>query len=134
MARVAGRNRTRCIAPQFARTPYAVSFKAADTTFILVTLHVTFGNPATERVPELKGIARWMREWANQANAWSQNLIALGDFNIDRQADPLWQAFVSTGLGMKALGMVGQVRVPLCHQESLPWRFDKWNERQYAVQ
>ncbi|MDP1904826.1 MAG: endonuclease/exonuclease/phosphatase family protein [Pseudomonadota bacterium] len=83
---------------QFARTPYAVSFKAADTTFILVTLHVTFGNPATERVPELRGIARWMREWANQANAWSQNLIALGDFNIDRQGDPLWQVFVSTGL------------------------------------
>lgn len=83
---------------QFARTPYAVSFKAADTTFILVTLHVTFGDSAKERIPELKGIARWMREWANRANAWSQNLIALGDFNIDRHGDPLWQAFVSTGL------------------------------------
>ncbi|OYY95921.1 MAG: endonuclease [Hydrogenophilales bacterium 28-61-23] len=83
---------------QFARTPYAVSFKTADTTFILVTLHITFGNSATERLPELKGIARWMREWANRESAWTHNLIALGDFNIDRQGDPLWQAFTSTGL------------------------------------
>jgi len=83
---------------QFARTPYAVSFKTADTTFILVTLHVTFGKSSTERLPELKGIARWMREWANRESAWSHNLIALGDFNIDRHGDPLWQAFTSTGL------------------------------------
>lgn len=38
------------------------------------------------------GIARWMREWANLEMAWSHNLIALGDFNIDRQGDPLWQS------------------------------------------
>lgn len=82
---------------QFARTPYAVSFKTGDTTFILVTLHVVYGD-ALERIPELKGIARWMREWANRETAWSHNLIALGDFNIDRQGDALWQAFTSTGL------------------------------------
>lgn len=83
---------------QFARTPYAVSFKAGSATFVLVTLHVTFGDSAMDRVPELKGIARWLADWAKQENEWSHNLIALGDFNIDRQGDPLWQAFVSTGL------------------------------------
>lgn len=83
---------------QFARTPYAVSFRAGRTTFILVTLHVTYGKPASERVPELRAIARWMRDWANRESAWSHNLIALGDFNIDRHGDALWQAFTSTGL------------------------------------
>lgn len=83
---------------QFVRTPYAVSFKAGGTTFILVTLHVTYGDPTAERLPELKGIASWIRDWANRETAWSHNLIALGDFNIDRQGDPLWQAFTSTGL------------------------------------
>lgn len=39
-----------------------------------------------------------MSEWAQQENGWSHNLIALGDFNIDRQGDPLWQAFTSTAL------------------------------------
>lgn len=83
---------------QFARTPYAVSFRSGTETFILVTLHVTYGDSSADRVPELRGIARWMREWADRTNAWSQNLIALGDFNIDRQDDPLWQALTSTGL------------------------------------
>ena len=87
---------------QFARTPYAVSFRAGNTTFVLVTLHVTFGKAAVDRVPELKGIARWLADWATQENEWSHNLIALGDFNIDRQGDPLWQAFTSTGLAAPA--------------------------------
>jgi endonuclease/exonuclease/phosphatase family metal-dependent hydrolase len=83
---------------QFARTPYAVSFRSGDRTFILVTLHITYGDSSTDRVSELKGIARWMADWANRSNSWDHNLIALGDFNIDREGDPLWQAFTSTGL------------------------------------
>jgi len=87
---------------QFARTPYAVSFKAEEATFILTTLHVTYGRSSAERIPELVGIARWMRNWADRESAWSHNLIALGDFNIDRQGDPLWAAFTSTGLTVPA--------------------------------
>lgn len=87
---------------QFARTPYAVSFKAGEATFILTTLHVTYGRSSAERIPELRGIARWMRNWADRESAWSHNLITLGDFNIDRQGDPLWAAFTSTGLTVPA--------------------------------
>jgi len=83
---------------QFARTPYAVSFKIGASTFILVTLHVTYGKASAERIPELKGIARWLSDWARQEGEWSHNLIALGDFNIDRRGDALWQAFTSSGL------------------------------------
>lgn len=83
---------------QFARTPYAVAFRSANETFILVTLHVKFGAPA-QRLPELKGIARWMREWADDsADSLNQNLIVLGDFNIDRRGDPNFEAFTSEGL------------------------------------
>lgn len=35
-------------------------------------------------------------------DTYGQNLIALGDFNIDRHDDELWQAFVSTGLTVPA--------------------------------
>lgn len=83
---------------QFARTPYAVSFRSEQSTFVLVTLHVLWGEDPTDRVLELLGIARWLRDWAERTNSWDQNLIALGDFNIDRKDDPLWQAFTSTGL------------------------------------
>ena len=83
---------------QFVRTPYAVSFRRNDATFILVTLHVNYGDSSTDRIPELKGIARWMADWAKRSNRWHHNLLALGDFNIDRQGDLTWEAFTSTGL------------------------------------
>ena len=83
---------------QFARTPYAVSFLSGKRTFVLVTLHVKWGDEAEGRIPELKAIAEWMADWAKDVNAYDQNLIALGDFNIDRQESELYEAFSSTGL------------------------------------
>ena len=83
---------------QFARTPYAVSFLSGGKTFILVTLHVKYGPKAQDRVPELAAIASWLAGWAKNVNAYDHNIIALGDFNIDRKDDPLYQAFTSTGL------------------------------------
>lgn len=83
---------------QFARTPYAVSFRAGGKTFILVTLHVLWGDSSRDRLPELRAIARWMADWANDMNAWDHNLIVLGDFNIEREGDPTYDAFTSTGL------------------------------------
>jgi hypothetical protein len=83
---------------QFARTPYAVSFVSAGQTFILVTLHITWGTVPDDRLPELRGIAKWMADWGKDLQSWGQNLIALGDFNIDRAQDKAYQAFTSTGL------------------------------------
>jgi endonuclease/exonuclease/phosphatase family metal-dependent hydrolase len=83
---------------QFARTPYAVSFAVGKETFTLVTLHVLWGEDSQARLPELTRIARWLADWAKEGDEWGTNLIALGDFNIDRKDDPLYQAFTSTGL------------------------------------
>ena len=83
---------------QFVRTPYAVSFLAGDQTFVLVTLHVNYGASAADRVGELAAIATWLRNWAEREDDYGHNLICLGDFNIDRDNDPLFQAFTSTGL------------------------------------
>ena len=87
---------------QFARTPYAVSFKAGKTTFILVTLHVDYGDSTEDRRDELKAIARWMKAWAKRETKWHHNLLTLGDFNIERRGDDLWEAFISTGLSVPA--------------------------------
>ena len=83
---------------QFARTPYAVSFRSGEKTFILVTLHVLYGEDEQERLPEIRAIAEWLAHWARDINSWDHNFIVLGDFNIDRRGDPLHEAFVSTGL------------------------------------
>ncbi len=87
---------------QFARTPYAVSFGAASDTFILVTAHVLFGHSAADRTAELQAIANWMAEWAKRTARFHQNLLLLGDFNIDRRGDKNFDAFVSTGLEVPA--------------------------------
>ncbi|WP_245762437.1 hypothetical protein [Mycetocola miduiensis] len=35
---------------------------------------------------------------ADRPRDWNDNLLVLGDFNLDRIGDPLFEAFVSTGL------------------------------------
>jgi endonuclease/exonuclease/phosphatase family metal-dependent hydrolase len=83
---------------QFVRSPYAVSFRAHNQTFILVTLHILYGKASSDRVEELQGIAKWLSSWAADINAYHQNLIALGDFNIDKRGDLLNDTFISEGL------------------------------------
>ena len=83
---------------QFVRTPYAVSFRSEKQTFILVTLHIKYGEKSADRIKELKGIAQWLSNWAKDINAYHQNFIALGDFNIDARGDLLDQTFLSEGL------------------------------------
>jgi endonuclease/exonuclease/phosphatase family metal-dependent hydrolase len=80
---------------QFARTPYAVSFRAGSKAFTLVSIHVLWGSgdPA-ERTPELRRFAKWLSEQSHDPDDFNRNMIALGDFNIDRHDDPNWQAFV----------------------------------------
>ena len=80
------------------RTPYAVSFKTGKQTFILVTLHIKYGKKSADRINELNGIAKWLADWAGDVNAYHQNLITLGDFNIDKRGDLLNKTFLSEGL------------------------------------
>jgi endonuclease/exonuclease/phosphatase family metal-dependent hydrolase len=85
---------------QFARNPYAVSFQARNTTFILVTAHIDYGDVDEERIPELRGIAKWMHDWAGDMNRWHHNLLVLGDFNLDRSDNEMYRAFTETGLAV----------------------------------
>lgn len=86
------------LAKQFVRSPYAVSFQSGKHTFILVTLHILYGDSPKSRIQELKGIAKWLSSWANDMNAYHHDLIALGDFNIDERGDLLDKTFLSEGL------------------------------------
>ncbi|WP_217698092.1 endonuclease/exonuclease/phosphatase family protein [Parapedobacter luteus] len=86
---------------QFARTPYGVSFLVGGKTFVLLTLHVLYGTPAS-RIPELQAIADWVHDWADELHSWNHSLITLGDFNIAKAGDPTYEAFVSKGLHVPA--------------------------------
>ncbi|SDI98434.1 Endonuclease/Exonuclease/phosphatase family protein [Arthrobacter subterraneus] len=83
---------------QFARTPYAAGFTRGQAGFVLTSVHVLWGDRPADRLPEVTAFAQWMRDWAERPDDWNENLLVLGDFNLDRIGDPLYEAFVSTGL------------------------------------
>jgi endonuclease/exonuclease/phosphatase family metal-dependent hydrolase len=89
----------RALQEQFVRTPYAVSFVSGGQTFILVTLHIDWGDSGADRTNELKEIADWLAGWAKRtAEDYNQNLICLGDLNIAGKDDANFKALTSTGL------------------------------------
>lgn len=61
-------------------------------------MHVLWGKNAAERLPGVTAFARWMRNWVDRPNDWNHNLMVLGEFNQDRIGDPLYEAFINTGL------------------------------------
>jgi endonuclease/exonuclease/phosphatase family metal-dependent hydrolase len=90
-------------AEQFARTPYIVGFVAGEERFVLLTVHIKYGDVPEDRLPELRAMAEYaafeIRDRARLAESEEANVIVLGDFNIDKRGDnPLFQTFVSTGL------------------------------------
>ena len=77
----------RTIAPsnQLARTPSIVGFQAGWFRFMLCTVHIIWGSSVANqplRVAEVNQLASFLRSRSEDDNAWSQNLILLGDFNI----------------------------------------------------
>ena len=86
------------LSKQFVRSPYAVSFQSKKHTFILVTLHILYGKSPKDRIAELRGIAKWLYSWAKNINAYHQDFIALGDFNIEARGDLLEKTFLSEDL------------------------------------
>jgi len=89
---------------QFDRTPYIAGFRAGNEHFTLLTAHIRYGTVPDERLPELRQFARYIAQELRERTRTGQsreepNLLVLGDFNIDkRQGNPLFDAFVETGL------------------------------------
>jgi len=88
---------------QFARSPYLVSFRTSQENFVLLTAHIKYGNVPEDRLDEIQGLANYVaaqiRDRASVNQLGENNLIVLGDFNIDKRGDnPLFKAFISTGL------------------------------------
>ena len=87
---------------QFDRTPYIVGFQAGGERFSLLTAHIRYGDRPTDRIGEITSLSSYIAEEIRDratSGGEERHLIVLGDFNIDDRGDnPLFQAFVSTGL------------------------------------
>jgi hypothetical protein len=98
----------------FDRNPLLAAFKAGQLTFLLVSVHLFFGketdpdNPSSvdmnRRALETYGVARWCDLRRKSPNAYTQNIIALGDFNLPKvdPGDPIYQALTKRGLRLPA--------------------------------
>lgn len=83
---------------QLARTPFACAFVSKGITFVLTTVHIRWGRGDAERTPEIAAIAGWLKRWSREIDGAGHDFLALGDWNIQRVADPTYAALTSTGL------------------------------------
>ncbi|MDX1666591.1 MAG: hypothetical protein R3350_05165, partial [Saprospiraceae bacterium] len=85
---------------QIVRTPFMVAFRSGWSDFILVTVHILYGSGKAEdpdRTEEIRQLSQFMRKRSTDPNAWSNNIILLGDFNIFKPSDITMQAILEAG-------------------------------------
>ena len=69
----------------FSRTPYVAGFKAGWFKFTLCTQHAYYGlakSDDPQRLQELENVVRLLKKRMKSKDAWANNSILLGDFNI----------------------------------------------------
>lgn len=101
---------------QFARTPFIVGFRTAWFKFTICTTHIYYGKSVAEdpqRVKEIEQLAKHLAKSVEKKQAWSKNIILLGDFNIFDTKDKTFTALTKSGFHihpnlMKTGSNVGQ--------------------------
>jgi endonuclease/exonuclease/phosphatase family metal-dependent hydrolase len=89
---------------QLVKAPYIVSFTNSERPFVLATVHVIWGtDDLAPRAREAEALAKMLERAVKaprgeEADAFAANLIALGDFNITSETDPIYSALVDNGL------------------------------------
>lgn len=86
------------------RKPFMASFRSGNFDFVAITAHVRWGDKKEDRIRPLTLLAEWIDERHNDKHSVDQDIILMGDFNIPKVGDKLYQAITSKGLKMpKAL-------------------------------
>jgi len=79
----------------FSRTPYVAGFKAGWFKFTLCTQHFYYGKSKPDdpqRLKESENVVRLLKKRMKSKDAWANNSILLGDFNIFSIKDKTFQA------------------------------------------
>jgi endonuclease/exonuclease/phosphatase family metal-dependent hydrolase len=88
----------------FDRGPYMAAFSAGRFRCLLVNVHLYFGSAGKaaveRRMLEAFAIARWADLRQKSPNAFTRDILALGDFNlpIRDDTDPIYKTLTSRGL------------------------------------
>jgi endonuclease/exonuclease/phosphatase family metal-dependent hydrolase len=90
----------------FDRNPYLGSWRCGDFTFELADVHLYFGSAKDgaagigRRCLEAFAVARWADMRRRDAYSYTENILALGDFNLPLRdpSDPVYRALTRRGL------------------------------------
>jgi len=88
----------------FDRNPYLASFEFNNFIFILISLHIYFGSEKQSDVDrrslETYALARYADLRRKSKYRYTENIIALGDFNLPKveKGDPVYDALTKRGL------------------------------------
>ncbi|RFZ85501.1 endonuclease [Mucilaginibacter terrenus] len=86
---------------QFRRTPYIVSFQCGWFKFDLCTVHLYYGEDQgeklQERIEEIREVAAYLSNRADEAFLKEKSLILLGDFNIVSPEHETMKALLASG-------------------------------------
>ena len=88
----------------FDRSPYLAAFQAGSFRFVLASVHSFFGSEKRadidRRALEAYAVGRWADLRRDDAHAYANDIIALGDFNLTavKPEDPIYRALIKRGL------------------------------------
>jgi endonuclease/exonuclease/phosphatase family metal-dependent hydrolase len=88
----------------YDRNPYVVAFQAGSIEFTAVSVHLYFGSHTyydeDRRALEAYALARWADQRRKAPGAYSQNVLALGDFNLPvrDESSTVYRALRAKGL------------------------------------
>jgi endonuclease/exonuclease/phosphatase family metal-dependent hydrolase len=82
----------------FWRKPYLASFRSGSFDFVALTTHIRWGSSVAARRQELALLADWIEAKRGSDGNEDKDLIVMGDFNIPKIGDPLFQALTKHGL------------------------------------
>ena len=71
---------------EFDRTPYMASFRINRCNFVIVTVHIFYGQKSAVkyRLEEIRNIARYLKKSSSDTDVLDSDYVACGDFNIER--------------------------------------------------
>jgi hypothetical protein len=82
----------------FWRAPYMCSFRSGNFDFIVIASHARWGKGTDGRKAELAMLAEWIGKRFADKNVEDHDLVVMGDFNIPKIGDELFEALTSKGL------------------------------------
>jgi hypothetical protein len=81
----------------FVDAPYAMTFESSMGAVTFAIIHPVL-NSRESTAKSASAFFRSLRDWAERQRKWGNDLLVLGDFNLDRKGDPVIDSARATGL------------------------------------